>query len=65
MVRPTIEGKDRTVEVNIFEFDKEIYGENISISFIKKIRQEQKFDSLELLKAQIQLDTEIAKKILI
>ncbi len=63
--RPTIEGKDRTVEVNIFEFDKEIYGENISISFIKKIRQEQKFDSLELLKAQIQLDTEIAKKILI
>jgi riboflavin kinase/FMN adenylyltransferase len=62
--RPTIEGKDRTIEVHIFDFDKDIYGENISISFVEKIRDEQKFDSLDLLKAQIQIDAERAKLIL-
>lgn len=62
--RPTIEGKDRTIEVNIFDFDKEIYGENLSIAFEKKIRDEEKFESLDALKEQIQLDAEIAKDIL-
>jgi riboflavin kinase / FMN adenylyltransferase len=62
--RPTIEGKDRTIEVNIFDFDKEIYGENLSISFEKKIRDEKKFDSLDALKAQITIDTISAKHIL-
>jgi riboflavin kinase / FMN adenylyltransferase len=62
--RPTIEGKDRTIEVNIFDFDKEIYGENLTISFEQKIRDEQKFDSLEALKKQIDLDANQAKQIL-
>lgn len=62
--RPTIEGKDRTIEVHIFDFDKEIYGENLSIQFVKKIRNEQKFDNLESLKTQISLDVVTAKNIL-
>jgi riboflavin kinase / FMN adenylyltransferase len=62
--RPTIEGKDRTIEVNIFDFDKEIYGENLSISFEKKIRDEKKFDSLDALKDQITIDANLAKHIL-
>jgi riboflavin kinase/FMN adenylyltransferase len=62
--RPTIEGKDRTIEVHIFDFDKDIYGENISISFVEKIRDEHKFESLDLLKAQIQIDAEKARLIL-
>ncbi len=62
--RPTIEGKDRTIEVHIFDFDKEIYGENISISFVEKIRDEIKFNSLDDLKTQIGIDAEKAKLIL-
>jgi riboflavin kinase / FMN adenylyltransferase len=62
--RPTIEGKDRTIEVHIFDFDKEIYGENLSIQFVKKIRDEQKFDSLDSLKAQIIRDSEVGKLML-
>lgn len=62
--RPTIEGKDRTIEANIFDFDKEIYGENLSISFEKKIRDEKKFDSLDALKAQITIDANLAMHIL-
>jgi riboflavin kinase / FMN adenylyltransferase len=62
--RPTIEGKDRTIEVNIFDFEKEIYGENLSIYFVKKIRNEIKFDGLEALKSQIAKDATLAKEIL-
>ncbi|MES2796177.1 MAG: bifunctional riboflavin kinase/FAD synthetase [Bacteroidota bacterium] len=62
--RPTIEGKDRTIEVFIFDFDKEIYGENLTIHFVKKIREEIKFNSLDDLKAQIGKDAEEAKSIL-
>jgi riboflavin kinase / FMN adenylyltransferase len=62
--RPTIEGKDRTIEVNIFDFEKDIYGENLSILFVEKIRNEQKFESLEALKLQIGKDAEQAKAIL-
>ena len=62
--RPTIEGKDRTIEVHIFNFEKEIYGENLSINFVKKIRNEVKFESIEALKSQIGKDAEMAKLIL-
>jgi riboflavin kinase / FMN adenylyltransferase len=54
--RPTVEGTFQTIEVNIFDFDKDIYGENISIEFIQKTRNEQKFNGLEELKAQIRRD---------
>ncbi len=62
--RPTIEGKDRTIEVYIFDFDKEIYGETISIYFVEKIRDEQKFESLDALKKQIGEDVETAYRFL-
>lgn len=63
--RPTVDGTFQTIEVNIFEFDREIYGENLTVEFIKKIRNEQKFNGLDELKAQIAKDkitcTEILK----
>ena len=43
---PTFEGKEQTIEVNILDFDHDIYGENITIEFIDFIRFEKKFDSL-------------------
>ena len=58
---PTVEGKTLTIETYILEFNKDIYGENIDVSFIKKIRDEKKFNGLEELKAQLQKDKSFAK----
>ena len=58
-LRPTVtEGTApyRTVETNIFGFDEQIYGLDIRLSFIRKIRDERRFDSLEELKAQLTKD---------
>lgn len=55
--RPTVsEGNARTIETNIFGFDEDIYGLDMEISFVKKIRDEVRFDSLEALQAQLTLD---------
>ena len=55
--RPTVNaGKDTTVETNIFDFDEDIYGLDLKVTFLKKIRDERRFPSLEALKAQLILD---------
>lgn len=61
-VRPTIGGSSRHIEVNIFDFDKDIYGAEIKITIIKKIRDEIKFASLEDLKKQLKQDASEALK---
>ena len=63
-MRPTVEGLDRTIEVNIFNFDKEIYGEELEIRFIEYIRPEKKFSGLDALKEQILSDKITSEKIL-
>lgn len=63
-VRPTVNHSDLTIEVHIFNFKKEIYGEEISIYFVDRIRDENKFDNLELLRQQLLKDRETIKKIL-
>ncbi len=52
------------IEVNIFNFDKDIYNKNIKISFIKHLRDEVKFETIELLKAQLKLDKANCQKLL-
>ena len=54
--RPTVDGVSDQLEVHLFDFDKDIYGMNICVSFHHKIRGEKKFESFELLKQQIELD---------
>ena len=55
--RPTVgSGNARTIETNIFDFDEDIYGLDIDIKFMARIREEQKFDSMDKLKAQLELD---------
>lgn len=55
--RPTLNnGDQRTIEVNLFEFDKTIYGSQIRVEFVSFIREDIKFDSLEALRQQIQAD---------
>lgn len=56
--RPTVDGTKKVIEVNIFNFNLEIYGESLTVAFHKFIRGDQKFDSLEQLKAQIAIDKE-------
>ena len=54
--RPTVQGSKKVIEVNIFEFDQEIYDEQIQVKLIQYIRADQKFDSLDALKLAIQQD---------
>lgn len=62
--RPTVGGSERTIEAHIFDFDKEIYGDEIRIQLVKRIRFEEKFGSLDLLKSQLSKDKKMAQKIL-
>ncbi len=62
--RPTVDGTRRSIEVNIFGFDKEIYGESLTIFFYKLIRSDSKFSDLESLKQQLYLDKVEALKVL-
>jgi riboflavin kinase/FMN adenylyltransferase len=62
--RPTINGLNETIEIHIFDFDKDIYGKNLKVCFLKKIRKEKKFDSLTSLKNQLKKDEENCKRIL-
>lgn len=55
-VRPTIDGTKRVIETNIFEFDKDIYGETIKVMLRKHLRDEQKFSGLDALKEQLAKD---------
>jgi riboflavin kinase/FMN adenylyltransferase len=63
-VRPTIEGKTMTVEVNLFDFSGDLYGKTMVVYFFHRIREEKKFDSLDLLVRQIHLDKTEALKLL-
>ena len=54
--RPTVEGKERRVEMNIFDYNDMLYGKEMKISFIKRIRNEQKFKNLDDLSNQLKKD---------
>ncbi|MFY7733858.1 MAG: bifunctional riboflavin kinase/FAD synthetase [Bacteroidia bacterium] len=61
---PTVAGKGRSIEVNIFDFEKEIYTEMLKIEFVSKLRNEEKFNGLDSLKVQLHLDKQNALAIL-
>lgn len=64
-VRPTVEGVgDRTVEVNIFGLDRDLYGEPIAVRLRHRLRDEVRFDGLGALKAQLLKDREHAELLL-
>nr|MCU0586272.1 riboflavin biosynthesis protein RibF [Desulfobacterales bacterium] len=61
---PTFEDRQFTVEVYIMNFNRDIYGEKIRVSFVKRIRDEMKFADIGQLKRQIQLDVQEATRVL-
>ena len=54
--RPTLLGEKQTIEVHILDFEKDIYGDTLIIRFRKRLRDERKFESINELKAQLELD---------
>lgn len=59
--RPTVDGTIPTIEVHLLDWSGDLYGKNITVQLEKFLRPEQKFASLEALKAQIQTDCVLAK----
>ncbi|MES2004103.1 MAG: bifunctional riboflavin kinase/FAD synthetase [Bacteroidota bacterium] len=57
-LRPTVDGKKRVIEVNIFDFDQDIYGQTLQIHLQFYLRGEVKFNGLDELKAQLKKDRE-------
>lgn len=62
--RPTLEGISQSIEVNIFDFNENIYQKNLTIAFIERIRDDIKFKDLESLTVQLGKDKEDAVQIL-
>jgi len=54
------EGDDRFIEINFFDFDEDIYGQSIQIDMLNRLRDEQKFESIEALKLQLMKDKQSA-----
>lgn len=54
--RPTVDGTTQTIEVNFFDFYQDLYHQKIIVSLLKRIRSEQKFESIDALKEQLSLD---------
>jgi riboflavin kinase/FMN adenylyltransferase len=54
--RPTISDGDRVIEVHVFNFSADIYGADIRVEFVKRVRDEKQFDSLGALKSQLKID---------
>jgi len=62
--RPTIDGKHQTIEVHLLDFNADLYGENIQVQLVYRLRDEQKFVSVDELFAQIKRDESNARKLI-
>ncbi|MEC8437937.1 MAG: bifunctional riboflavin kinase/FAD synthetase [Pseudomonadota bacterium] len=60
-VRPTVDGKEPLLEVHVFDYTGNLYGDLIKVTFKQKLREEQTFDSIDALKTQINQDIEQAR----
>lgn len=63
--RPTFRPGDGKLEIHVLDWDGDLYGQTLRVAMVKRIRDEQKFDGVEALKAQIQRDVETARMILV
>ena len=57
--RPTIQGTSRNIEVNIFNFDQDIYGDTLRVDLLARTREDMTLDSLEALAAQLKEDEKV------
>ncbi len=61
-VKPTVSGKGRTLEVHVIGFDGDIYGKEIAVRFVRRLRGEQVFDNVNALRFQIEVDIARVKR---
>ena len=59
--RPTVDGTRSLLEVHLFDFNADIYGQYVNVEFVRKLRDEERFDSFEELRKQIDIDAENAR----
>jgi riboflavin kinase/FMN adenylyltransferase len=62
--RPTVNGTDPLLEVHLFDFDGDLYGRHLDVDFVARLRDEQKFESLDALVAQMNRDAAAARALL-
>jgi len=62
--RPTVDGVEPLLEAHLFDFDGDLYGHRIEVEFVAKLRDELKFSDLPTLTAQMLLDADRARAIL-
>ncbi|NEW80289.1 MAG: bifunctional riboflavin kinase/FAD synthetase [Gelidibacter sp.] len=60
---PTVKGKKQTIEIHFFDFNKDLYGKKIQVDVLKFLREEQKFDSVDALKKQLEKDRQKSLKV--
>ncbi|GAA4428176.1 bifunctional riboflavin kinase/FAD synthetase [Pontibacter saemangeumensis] len=63
-LRPTVDGKQLSIEVHILHFDRDLYGQTLTVEFVELLRQEQNFGNLKALKEQLAKDKEATKQAL-
>ena len=63
-MRPTFDGHKRTLEVHIFRLSEDLYGQDLLVSFIERLREEQRFETVEALISQLRQDAVLAEQIL-
>ncbi|MBQ5888602.1 MAG: riboflavin biosynthesis protein RibF [Bacteroidaceae bacterium] len=61
-VKPTVSGKEHTLEVHIIGFEGDIYGSDITVEFVRRLRGEQSFDNINALRFQIEVDVARVKR---
>jgi len=64
-MRPTFDGQHQTLEVNVFRLKENLYGQQMEVAFIERLRGEQRFESIEALKEQLRQDAKAAERLLI
>jgi riboflavin kinase/FMN adenylyltransferase len=62
-IKPSLNGKNELLELHILDFSENLYGKNLEIEILDKIRDEQNFGSLEELKEQIKKDIQLCLKL--
>jgi len=62
--RPTIDGKKQIMEIHFFDFNGDLYGKSIPVYFLERLRDEQKFPSLEALQNQLKKDADLSRRLI-
>ena len=62
-VRPSVDGKCRLLETNIFDFQGDLYGRELNVTLLRKVRDEKRFASVEELREQLHNDFELIRSL--